>query len=385
MTVARFTLSDPTTRSLAATALALVVAACGTAPASTDLCVDCEPVTRVDVGWGAADTGGERDDGAADVDDTRPDPRPDTRPDVCVPECGDRQCGDDGCGGRCGSCRRGQACDDGVCVPRGGGGAGLSCEGILECMQGCRDEQCQFDCYERGTPDAREAIERAFECVEFECSWAQTEDEQGRCQQERCGDEIRACFGVEGEVLTCGQGLDCAAGCGPDEGCLQDCFIRTEPTAQPLLEQIFSCAERACDFEGDIARYLECAERNCPAPFVECRDGIQPPPPPVGECTEFDALLLAESPPEFKVELLTRCLEQCSAFDFPPPCYQDCYGNEIGLTADCRLCGGDLVACVGERCGERCSIDGMLDFGACMECVEVACAPEFQDCAGVRW
>lgn len=35
---------------------------------------------------------------------------------VCVPDCGTRVCGDDGCGGACGFCADGQYCDDGQCV-----------------------------------------------------------------------------------------------------------------------------------------------------------------------------------------------------------------------------------------------------------------------------
>jgi hypothetical protein len=38
------------------------------------------------------------------------------RPGVCTPQCGDAQCGSDGCGGQCGACANGLACDDGRCV-----------------------------------------------------------------------------------------------------------------------------------------------------------------------------------------------------------------------------------------------------------------------------
>jgi large repetitive protein len=39
--------------------------------------------------------------------------------DVCVPDCEGKQCGDDGCGGSCGSCETGQFCIDGDCPPEG--------------------------------------------------------------------------------------------------------------------------------------------------------------------------------------------------------------------------------------------------------------------------
>ena len=46
-----------------------------------------------------------------DAADTGPDPA-----DVCVAQCAGRQCGDDGCGGTCGSCDGGKVCQSGQCV-----------------------------------------------------------------------------------------------------------------------------------------------------------------------------------------------------------------------------------------------------------------------------
>ena len=35
---------------------------------------------------------------------------------VCVPDCTNKECGDDGCGGNCGFCDKGKFCSaDGVC------------------------------------------------------------------------------------------------------------------------------------------------------------------------------------------------------------------------------------------------------------------------------
>ncbi len=43
----------------------------------------------------------------------------------CEPYCGPVECGDDGCGGSCGSCPPGSNCDGGMCI----GGGGGACEG----------------------------------------------------------------------------------------------------------------------------------------------------------------------------------------------------------------------------------------------------------------
>lgn len=40
---------------------------------------------------------------------------PDDPPDTCVPACGNKQCGNDGCGGSCGTCSSGKTCQSGYC------------------------------------------------------------------------------------------------------------------------------------------------------------------------------------------------------------------------------------------------------------------------------
>jgi len=50
----------------------------------------------------------------------------------CVPSCGERQCGDNGCGGTCGECPWGRTCaPDGRCLPR--------------CRPACEDRECGDD------------------------------------------------------------------------------------------------------------------------------------------------------------------------------------------------------------------------------------------------
>jgi hypothetical protein len=51
---------------------------------------------------------------------------------VCVPDCAGKQCGGDGCGGSCGSCGNGKHCQQGRCVTNscaGGCGSHGSCQG----------------------------------------------------------------------------------------------------------------------------------------------------------------------------------------------------------------------------------------------------------------
>ncbi|MDX9721178.1 MAG: hypothetical protein RBU37_10560 [Myxococcota bacterium] len=50
--------------------------------------------------------------------------------DVCVPDCEQRECGDDGCGGSCGDCLEGFGCSD---------------EGLCQCIPQCADRCCGDD------------------------------------------------------------------------------------------------------------------------------------------------------------------------------------------------------------------------------------------------
>lgn len=74
-----------------------------------------------------------------------------------VPDCGERVCGDDGCGGQCGVCDQGNRCraDDGQCEP-------CSCEGRV-----CDDDGCGASC---GSCDDSNAC-TSDSCVDFACEF----------------------------------------------------------------------------------------------------------------------------------------------------------------------------------------------------------------------
>ena len=61
---------------------------------------------------------------------------------VCKPECTDKECGDDGCGGECGVCEAGKTCDGGTC------GCKPKCSG-----KECGDDGCGGSCGTCGTAD----------------------------------------------------------------------------------------------------------------------------------------------------------------------------------------------------------------------------------------
>lgn len=112
-------------------------------------------------------------------------------PCTCVPQCSGRTCGDDGCGGSCGTCPDGQTCNNAegvcVCVPQD---ISITCDG--NCGQTVPN-----NCGEPTT------------CPRCDC--------KPRCDGRRCGDDH--CGGVCGQ---CPRGNKCQAGiCKEGEHC--DC------------------------------------------------------------------------------------------------------------------------------------------------------------------
>ncbi len=64
------------------------------------------------------------------------DSRIDTVPDTaCIPRCSGKMCGDDGCGGSCGTCAENGNCNGGVCDATCQPG----CTTVTDCAQGCYD------------------------------------------------------------------------------------------------------------------------------------------------------------------------------------------------------------------------------------------------------
>jgi len=133
---------------------------------------------------------------------------------MCVPDCGSRECGDNGCGGSCGDCEETRICEDGTCRCRpkaqvlcdgdmlywydGCGGRG---DKIADCPHGCDGSSCQ------GCPPA---------CVGKECGPDGCGGTCGTCTKGVC---------LSQGVCGCRDGWECGpaeicheAACGPAYG-----------------------------------------------------------------------------------------------------------------------------------------------------------------------
>lgn len=136
---------------------------------------------------------------------------------VCLvpPDCGDRVCGDDGCGGLCGTCPEGHRCTEGTCEA-------CSCEG-----RSCGDDGCGVSC---GT-----------------C------DDGNPCTVDRC--EAWTCrFDQVPVGSPCDDGDPCTAGdrCGPEGTCQGDpaCLPEDVPVADLATD---TPSQDALDVEIDGA------------------------------------------------------------------------------------------------------------------------------------
>jgi len=85
-------------------------------PKASDLASDARPDDLTQGPDDAGKDGGAAPDAAPDVTADSGDGPVDISPDACRPDCQDRQCGSDGCGGECGRCPLGETCGAGVCT-----------------------------------------------------------------------------------------------------------------------------------------------------------------------------------------------------------------------------------------------------------------------------
>ena len=151
--------------------------------------------------------GGGGDDGTADVPSGAPDAAASTDASAetsapCLPTCDERECGDDGCGGSCGSCfdANGLRAPE-LCV------AGACC--LPDCAgKECGDDGCGGSCGSCFAPSG--ALDESL-CVAGACCVPQ-------CGGKHCGPN--GCGGTCGE---CGAGLECSDDDTCEPPCEPDC------------------------------------------------------------------------------------------------------------------------------------------------------------------
>ena len=171
---------------------------------------------------------------------------------ICVPDCADKACGPDGCDGACGTCSEGWECADGaceeICAPvcaddktcgdDGCGGSCGDCDEGLDCLETLYGRHCSQPCVDLG-----DCGEGTFclggLCTPWECQ------EDGDCP----------------EGAACDPFLRCAAPvtCDPDAPC--------PPVADPVnggdLAQVCDLDTGACAPAAGVCAWMPAGEGPC--------------------------------------------------------------------------------------------------------------------------
>ncbi|MGB0591558.1 MAG: hypothetical protein ACPGU1_17935, partial [Myxococcota bacterium] len=172
---------------------------------------------------------------------------------ICEPSCAaDKPCGSDGCGGDCGACPSWEACEAGqcVCAPDcdgktcGTDGCGGSCGqctgqeacqgGACVCVPDCDGKSCGDD----GCGGSCGACAPGVDCVDNQC----TSDCIPDCTDKECGSN--GCNG------SCGS-------CTTVDGVPHECMAGS---CEPVAECVPSCEGVSCGSDGCNASCGDCAE-----------------------------------------------------------------------------------------------------------------------------
>ena len=287
----------------------------------------------------------------------------------CIPSCAGKECGDDGCGGSCGTCPAGMTCKDFRCV-----GCTPSCAG-----KECGDDGCGGSC---GKCDPSK------QCINGKCICVPN------CAGKQCGDD-----GCGGSCGSCPSGYYCSAGicqqeckpncvgkhCGPDGcggscgQCPQNYYCTVNQVCEPVC--IPSCAGKQCGPDGCGGQCGGCpSDKYCSddgqcLDFWSCRDILVCS----WGCADGDALcqqqcFLNGSPAAQQqwLDLWTCVMQACVGQPENSPCWaQALYGTCKDLYYACLNCTPN---CIGKQCGP----DGC--GGSCGTCPNNAPCDAYGQC-----
>lgn len=284
----------------------------------------------------------------------------------CEPQCEDKDCGDDGCGGLCGECTGPQdECQDGLCtcLPH--------CEG-----KECGGDGCGADC--------------------GECADGNSCNEDGLCQPQdpACGDDYanQPCYFSPCDVPSFNICLITECGTiGATEGKLNLGAVHDlDAGADGVQVEVLL---RVCDmpldspaelwFDGDLAETMELPAGSGAFHFLEAltlMGGAEP------QC--FDLKARVGEAPDLETQLCTDvCVPQCEGKE----CGEDGCGGECGCDGendvcideecvcipDCTCPGGGDKWCGDNGCGDPCGCPG-VPCGEADPCGEPQC-PDCDD------
>lgn len=219
-------------------------------------------------------------------------------PDVCTPDCVGLECGPDGCGGSCGTCRATDECVEGLCkseeVP-----PPATCEEGYYCAVDCGlTEECIEECgIFSASGGLQSEISGALECAIGACGEDTDEFGWEDCAAESCP-PVRDCLGLVAETGECTNSADiavleelggdavssligdctlsCFTGGGDTTPCISECVEEDTGISSgcsTCFGEAGSCTLAACIFaclNPTSPACTECVSTNCGPAFEEC-------------------------------------------------------------------------------------------------------------------
>ena len=214
----------------------------------------------------------EGQDTAADaISDLEPEAGPEVQVElVCVPDCSNADCGDDGCGGTCGQCEFGFECQEGLCI----------------CTTGCDGDSCPEDGCAAGLV-CNDAVDEGT-CLEPAPAGEPCADDD-HCQEDLvCNPESEFCCHTDELEMCNGEDDDCdeeideelgdtTCGLGECENTITNCIAGEPQACDPMLgavDEVCDGLDNNCD--GDTDEELgetTCGLGECEHTVPNCVDG----------------------------------------------------------------------------------------------------------------
>jgi hypothetical protein len=275
---------------------------------------------------------------------------------ICTPACDGKLCGDDGCGGSCGSCPPGVICMDGQC-PCEADCAGKEC-GPDSCGGYCGSGDAETQGCAAGDVCANGMCEPPCvpNCDGKECGSDGCDGSCGTCPCDGCDPEAIECTDgmcTKPDECDCQCIFDCFETCPQgDQACYQNCVNSATIEAQMAYNNLITCLDQSGYFncaEGDDACLEETFEA-CMDQYYDCFAGDM-------ECVD-----------------MYLCIIDCPPGDAGQVCAQECFGEG---SKDALLTWDAFIGCI--------DTEGYFDCAdgddACLQAAWDACNTEFTACA----
>jgi len=260
----------------------------------------------------------------------------------CEPDCDGKECGDDGCGGVCGTCpEAAKICEEGKCK--------APCEPDCDGKQ-CGDDGCGGECGECGPGTV---------CEENTCLECNVDCEGKECGDDGCGGYCGICTGplvcqlgkcVEvGTEADCKDLLYCMSSCDMNEECKQQCYLDCGPAGQAAYDAVKDCTLAECEDLSVLPSTLQlCIVDICGDSWSTCLGGWGPLSCQgmlscLNNCSaapcEWNCLTLGSQTGQSFFWALQSCIQlNCSDCGEDQECYKTCaQTNCLSLAIDCQF------------------------------------------------